>query len=141
MVDAIGEPTADWLEAERTDLVTMVWAALDGASTSTRWRLARALWRFCYIRGYFEDIITTHRHALTAADASGDVGAAALMNNYLASGYVRTGNNREALRPSDPRCRPLRRLTGRAEPARYRANLAAVYWWSGHLSEVGDSRS
>ncbi|WP_328651662.1 tetratricopeptide repeat protein [Micromonospora sp. NBC_00330] len=136
LVDAIGEPTADWLEAERTDLVTMVRAALDEGFHEHSWRLARALWRFCYIRGYFEDIITTHRHALTAADASGDVGAAALMNNYLASGYIRTGNNREALHH-------LTRAVALSEDsrdvlrtARYRANLAAVYYWSGNLTEA-----
>ncbi|MEW2143636.1 BTAD domain-containing putative transcriptional regulator [Micromonospora vinacea] len=136
LIDAIGEPTADWLEAERTDLVTMVRAALDEGFHEQSWRLARALWRFCYIRGYFEDIITTHRHALTAAEASGDVGATALMNNYLASGYVRTGGNREALHH-------LTRAVALAEDsqdvlntARYRANLAAVYWWSGNLAEA-----
>ncbi|MFI6243541.1 BTAD domain-containing putative transcriptional regulator [Micromonospora sp. NPDC050795] len=134
LVDAIGEPTADWLEAERTDLVTMVGAALDEGFHEHSWRLARALWRFCYIRGYFEDIITTHRQALTAADASGDVGASALMNNYLASGYIRTGDNREALHH-------LTRAVALSEDsrdvlrtARYRANLAAVYYWSGNLT-------
>ncbi|MCG5446675.1 tetratricopeptide repeat protein [Micromonospora sp. NIE79] len=134
LVDAIGEPTADWLEAERTDLVTMVRAALDEGFHEHSWRLARALWRFCYIRGYFEDIITTHRHALTAADASGDVGAAALMNNYLASGYIRTGDNREALHHLTRAVALSKDSRDVLRTARYRANLAAVYYWSGDLT-------
>lgn len=134
LVDAIGAPTADWLEAERTDLVTMVRAALDEGFHEHSWRLARALWRFCYIRGYFEDIITTHRHALTAADASGDVGAAALMSNYLASGYIRTGENREALHHLTRAVALSKDSRDVLRTARYRANLAAVYYWSGNLT-------
>ncbi|RAO42415.1 AfsR/SARP family transcriptional regulator [Micromonospora saelicesensis] len=134
LVDAIGEPTADWLEAERTDLVTMVRAALDEGFHEHSWRLARALWRFCYIRGYFEDIITTHRYALTAADASGDIGAAALMNNYLASGYIRTGDNREALHHLTRAVALSKDSRDVLRTARYRANLAAVYYWSGNLT-------
>ncbi|MFF5203900.1 BTAD domain-containing putative transcriptional regulator [Micromonospora parva] len=135
LVAAIGEPTADWLEAERTDLVTMVLSALDSGFYEYSWRLARALWRFCYIRGYFEDILLTHRHALTAAEATGDIYAMALMNNYLASGYVRTGDIRQSL---DYLTRAVALSTESGDvlaTARYRANLAAVYWWGGNLTE------
>ena len=75
----------------------MVVSAREAGFHQHCWQLARALWRFCYIRGYFEDIILTHRHGLQAAEAAGDVDALALMNNYLASAYVRTGNKRGAL--------------------------------------------
>ncbi|MFI6065717.1 AfsR/SARP family transcriptional regulator [Micromonospora sp. NPDC051227] len=136
LIDAIGEPTADWLETERADLVTMVRSTLDEGFHEHSWRLARALWRLCYIRGYFEDIITTHRHALTAAEASGDVGATALMNNYLASGYVRTGDNRAALHHLTRAVALAGDARDVLNAARYRANLAAVYWWSGNLAEA-----
>lgn len=135
LVEAIGEPTADWLEDERTDLVTMVAAALEAGFYQHCWQLARALWRFCYIRGYFEDIILTHRHGLQAAEAAGDADALALMNNYLASAYVRTGNKRGALDHLTRSVDLSRNSRDVLNPARYRANLAAVYWWSGHLSE------
>jgi DNA-binding SARP family transcriptional activator/tetratricopeptide (TPR) repeat protein len=136
LVEEMGEPTIDWLETERTDLVTMVSAALDAGFHEHSWRLARALWRFCYIRGYFEDIIVTHRHALAAAEASGDVGAMALMNNYLASAYVRTGDNREALNHLNRAVTIARESRDVLSTARYSANLAAVYWWSGNLTEA-----
>ncbi|RQW94731.1 AfsR/SARP family transcriptional regulator [Micromonospora inaquosa] len=135
LVAGIGEPTADWLEAERTDLVTMVLSALDSGFYEYSWRLARAIWRFCYIRGYFEDILLTHRHALTAAEATGDIYAMALMNNYLASGYVRTGDIRQSLDYLTRAVALSRELGDVLSTARYRANLAAVYWWGGNLTE------
>ncbi|WP_433355381.1 AfsR/SARP family transcriptional regulator [Micromonospora saelicesensis] len=135
LVEAIGEPTADWLEAERTDLVTMVVSARESGFHQHCWQLARALWRFCYIRGYFEDIILTHRHGLEAAEAAGDIDALALMNNYLASAYVRTGNKQGALDHLTRSVELSRNSRDALNPARYRANLAAVYWWSGHLAE------
>ncbi|MEU8152864.1 BTAD domain-containing putative transcriptional regulator [Micromonospora sp. NPDC048986] len=135
LVAAIGEPTADWLEAERPDLVTMVLSARESGFHQHCWQLARALWRFCYIRGYFEDIILTHRHGLEAAQAAGDPDALALMNNYLASAYVRTGNKQGALDHLTRSVELSRNSRDALNPARYRANLAAVYWWSGHLSE------
>ncbi|WP_307847060.1 BTAD domain-containing putative transcriptional regulator [Micromonospora sp. D93] len=135
LVEAVGEPTADWLEAERTDLVTMVLSARESGFHQHCWQLARALWRFCYIRGYFEDIILTHRHGLEAAEAAEDIDALALMNNYLASAYVRTGNKQGALDHLTRSVELSRNSRDALNPARYRANLAAVYWWSGHLSE------
>ncbi|WP_371409885.1 tetratricopeptide repeat protein [Micromonospora zamorensis] len=135
LVEAVGEPTADWVEAERTDLVTMVVSAHESGFYRHCWQLARALWRFCYIRGYFEDIILTHRVGLQAAEAAGDADALALMNNYLASAYVRTGNKRGALDHLTRSVDLSRNSRDVLNAARYRANLAAVYWWSGHLSE------
>ncbi|MEV4717372.1 BTAD domain-containing putative transcriptional regulator [Micromonospora noduli] len=135
LFEAIGEPTADWLEAERMDLVAMVLSASESGFHQHCWQLARALWRFCYIRGYFEDIILTHRHGLEAAEAAGDIDALALMNNYLASAYVRTGNKQAALHHLTRSVDLSRNSRDLLNPARYRANLAAVYWWSGHLSE------
>ncbi|MEU5780179.1 AfsR/SARP family transcriptional regulator [Micromonospora lupini] len=136
LVEAIGEPNADWLEMERTDLVTMVSAAHESGFHRHSWQLARALWRFCYIRGYFEDIILTHRHALTAAEATGDVKAVALVSNYLASGFVRTGENRSALHHLTRAVELSSNTRDTRNTARYRANLAAVYWWSGNFTEA-----
>ncbi|MEU8164348.1 AfsR/SARP family transcriptional regulator [Micromonospora parva] len=135
LVEAVGEPTAEWLEVERADLVTMVLAARESGFYQHCWQLARALWRFCYIRGYFEDIILTHRQGLEAAEAVGDIDALALMNNYLASAYVRTGDKQGALDHLTRSVDLSRNSRDVLNPARYRANLAAVYWWSGHLAE------
>ncbi|MEU4398613.1 AfsR/SARP family transcriptional regulator [Micromonospora orduensis] len=133
LVQAIGELDADWLEAERADLVAMVSSALESGFHQHTWRLARALWRFCYIRGYFEDIILTHHDGLRAATAVGDVDAMALMNNYLASAYVRTGDHPAALTYLTRAVALSRDSLARV---RYRANLAPVHWWNGNLAEA-----
>ncbi|MFD6566977.1 BTAD domain-containing putative transcriptional regulator [Micromonospora profundi] len=135
LFEALGEPNAEWLESERTELLTMVLAAHEAGLCRHSWQLARALWRFCYIRGYFEDIILTHSDALEAAEAAGDTDAMALMNNYLASAYVRTGDNRKALDHLTRSVALSRDSRDVLRTARYRANLAAVYWWSGQLNE------
>lgn len=136
LVEEVGEPTTDWFEVERTELVTMVLSASESGFHGHSWRLARALWRFCYIRGYFEDIMVTHRSALAAAEATGDIDAMALMNNYLASAYVRTGDNRAALSHLTRAVALARDSRDVLNTARYSANLAAVYWWSGNLTEA-----
>ncbi|MDG9675659.1 BTAD domain-containing putative transcriptional regulator [Micromonospora sp. DH14] len=136
LVEAIGEPCTDWLEAERTELVAMVLSALESELYRHCWQLARALWRFFYIRGYFEDMILTFRHALTAAEATGDVDAMAVVNNYLASAYVRTGDNQWALDHLTRAVDLSHNSRDVRNTARYRANLAAVYAWSGHLAEA-----
>ncbi|RQX19195.1 transcriptional regulator [Micromonospora ureilytica] len=136
LFEAIGEPCTDWLEAERTELVAIVLSALESKLYQHCWQLARALWRFFYIRGYFEDIILTFRHALAAAEATGDVDAMAVVNNYLASAYVRTGDNQWALDHLTRAVDLSRNARDVRNTARYRANLAAVYAWSGHLTEA-----
>ncbi|MEV4821573.1 BTAD domain-containing putative transcriptional regulator [Micromonospora sp. NPDC049274] len=136
LLEAMGEPSAEWLEAERSDLVTMVLSAYESGFYEHAWRLARSLWRFCYIRGYFEDIIVTHRHGLAAAEATGNTDATALMNNYLASAYVRTGDNREALNHLTRAVTLSKDSRDVLNTARYQANLAPVHWWSGNLTEA-----
>ncbi|MEU8166569.1 BTAD domain-containing putative transcriptional regulator [Micromonospora sp. NPDC049004] len=136
LLEALGEPSVEWLEAERADLVTMVASAHESGFYEHAWRLARALWRFCYIRGYFEDIITTHQQGLAAAEATGNVESTALMQNYLASAYVRTGDNREALKHLTRAVELSKESRDVLNTARYQANLAPVHYWSGNLSEA-----
>ncbi|WP_422737517.1 ATP-binding protein [Micromonospora sp. WMMD729] len=136
LLESVGEPGVEWLETERTDLVTMVSAAQDSGFPEHAWRLARSLWRFCYIRGYFEDIIRAHRYGLAAAEATGDADAMGLMNNYLASAYVRTGDKQNTLDYLSRAVEHFHRSGNVLGAARCRANLAAVYLWSGHLNEA-----
>ncbi|WP_410810647.1 tetratricopeptide repeat protein [Micromonospora sp. 067-2] len=58
------------------------------------------------------------------------------MNNYPASAYVRTGDNRGALDYLTRAVALARESRDVLNTARYRANLAAVYWWSGNLTEA-----
>ncbi|MGB2567784.1 tetratricopeptide repeat protein [Micromonospora citrea] len=86
----------EWLERERSNLVALVALATEEGLHEYAWRLARSLWRFCYIRGYFDDITVTHRAGLTAAERSGNRRAQAVMHNYLAVAYRGVGRLDEA---------------------------------------------
>ncbi|MFI7220989.1 AfsR/SARP family transcriptional regulator [Micromonospora maritima] len=132
LLAAIG-PDVDWLERERTTLTALVACAAEIGRDGFAWRLARALWRFCYIRTYFDDILSTHRHGLRAARRLGDREAAAQMQNYLASAYVRTGNYREATRLVESSVETYQDMHDQGTAARYRANLGVVYWLTGQL--------
>ncbi|MCM0674201.1 tetratricopeptide repeat protein [Micromonospora phytophila] len=136
LVEALGPPKIEWLENGRPDLVAMVVCARENGHHEYAWRLARVLWRFCYIRAYFDDIILTHRQGLAAALAVGDEGGTAVMNNYLASAYVRTGDYRGALKHLTAAVAICERRGDRANLFRYRANLVVVYWLRGDLRKA-----
>jgi DNA-binding SARP family transcriptional activator len=121
----------EWLERERSNLVALVRFAERAALHGYGWRLARALWRFNYIRGYFDDILVTHRAGLSAAERSGDRAAQAVMHNYLASAYTRTGSYLDSLRHLELAVAISRELGDRGNEHRYRANLVVVHWLTG----------
>ncbi|MET8910312.1 BTAD domain-containing putative transcriptional regulator [Micromonospora sp. NPDC004551] len=126
------EPSdVEWLERERSNLVALVRFAEHAGLHAYGWRLARAMWRFCYIRGYFDDILVTHRAGLTAAEQSGDRAAQAVMHNYLASAYTRTGSYLDSLRHLEAAVTISRELGDRGNEHRYRANLVVVHWLTG----------
>ncbi|MGY0004197.1 BTAD domain-containing putative transcriptional regulator [Micromonospora sp. I033] len=131
LLDQSEPPDVEWLERERSDLVALVRFAERVALPGYGWRLARAMWRFCYIRGYFDDILITHRAGLSAAERSGDRAAQAVMHNYLASAYTRTGSYLDSLRHLEAAVSISRDLGDRGNEHRYRANLVVVHWLTG----------
>ncbi|MFG3580832.1 AfsR/SARP family transcriptional regulator [Micromonospora chersina] len=124
-------PDVEWLEQERSDLVALVRFAEHVDLYGYGWRLARALWRFCYMRGYFDEILVTHRTGLTAAERGGDRAAQAVMHNYLASAYTRTGSYLDSLRHLEVAVAISRELGDHGNEHRYRANLVVVHWLTG----------
>jgi tetratricopeptide (TPR) repeat protein len=131
LLEALEPHGLDWLEQERASLTTMVVWAADTNHSDYAWRLSRTLWRFCYMRSYFDDILLTHRYGLVAAERSGDRAAAAAMKNYLASAHVRMGGYREALNLLESAIETYTELRDFRTVIRCRANCAAVYWLSG----------
>lgn len=136
LVAALGPPTVDWLEEERANLVALVVSARENGHHDQAWRLARLLWRFWYIRAYFDDIILTHRHGLAAAEAAGDMSGMAAMNNYLASAFVRTGDSQAALKHVSAAVAICERQGERSNLFRYWANLGVVHLLRGDLREA-----
>lgn len=125
----------DWLERERANLVALVGLAADYQVHSYAWKLARAIWRFFFVRGYFDHIVETHRLGLAAAETLGDDAAVASMCNYLASALVKTGSYREACAYLDHAVALCQRNGDRALLSKFRANLSVVYWIRGDLEE------
>ncbi|MEH0843028.1 BTAD domain-containing putative transcriptional regulator [Micromonospora sp. CPCC 205711] len=136
LIEASGNPDVEWLEQERANLVSLIAFAAENGHCGYAWRLARILWRFCYIRGYFDDILLTHRHGLAAAEKEGDQRAEAMMHNYLASAYTRTASYPKVLRHLESAVRISLSRGDRADEHRYRANLVVVYWLMGDLGQA-----
>ncbi len=136
IVEALGTPTEEWMAVERLNLVSLVVRARDWGHHALAWRLARLLWRFLYVRAYFDDIILTHLHGLSAARAVEDEDATAAMHNYLASAYLRTGNYGNALKHVSNAVRIAERRGDLRNIGRYRTNLVAVHWIRGDLEEA-----
>jgi DNA-binding SARP family transcriptional activator len=91
-------PTAiAWFNTERANLVAAVGQADRLNLCQYTWKLTRALWRFTYLLGHADDLLTTHETALHCALRNGDDLGAAITRQYLASGYYRQGRCRQAL--------------------------------------------
>jgi DNA-binding SARP family transcriptional activator/tetratricopeptide (TPR) repeat protein len=86
-----------WFTAERANLVAAVQQADRLNLCRYTWLLTRALWRFTYLLGHADDLLTTHEIALHCALRNGDDYGAAITRQYLASGYYRQGRCRQAL--------------------------------------------
>ncbi|WP_327038868.1 AfsR/SARP family transcriptional regulator [Micromonospora maris] len=128
--------TKEWMEDERPTLVALVVRAGEWGHHDHSWRLARALWRFLYVRGYYDDIIRTHLAGLEAAREAKNEPAAAIMHNYAASAYLRKGNYAEALNHVRAAVMSAERSSDFVKGDRYRANLVAVHWIRGELDEA-----
>ncbi|WP_231934954.1 tetratricopeptide repeat protein [Micromonospora viridifaciens] len=133
LLDASEPPDVEWLEQERSNILALVKFAEQESMHEHGWRLARAMWRFCYMRGYFDDILIAHRSGLTAAEQCGDQAAQAVMHNYLASAYTRTGSYLDSLRHLEAAVSISRLLGDHGNEHRYRANLVVVHWLRGDL--------
>nr|WP_276320414.1 BTAD domain-containing putative transcriptional regulator [Micromonospora zingiberis] len=124
----------DWLERERSNLILLIEMAAENDSHEYTWRLARVLWRFFYVRGYFEDILRTQELGLAAAERSGNVLAMASMNNYLASALTKTGSYRRAIKCLETSLALAEKQNNKPEVAKLRGNLSVVHWAKGDLA-------
>ncbi|MFF5172317.1 tetratricopeptide repeat protein [Micromonospora sp. NPDC000089] len=136
LLDHAKPADVEWVERERSSLVALVGVAEEIGSFGYAWRLARALWRFSYIRGYFDDIVATHRTGLAAAQRGGDRRAESAMHNYLASAYTRTANYQIALRHLEAAVDICQVLGDHSNENRYRSNLVVVHWLVGNLEQA-----
>ncbi|MEU1836508.1 AfsR/SARP family transcriptional regulator [Micromonospora chersina] len=128
----------EWLEEQRLNLAALVRQATREGHEALAWRLARAAWRFFYMRSYFDDISATHGEGLVAARRTRDRHAVALMHNYLASACVRTGAYQEASAHLHEVVSIRAKLGDVEGTDRARVNLGVLYWLTGRIRESLD---
>ncbi|MBX7269716.1 tetratricopeptide repeat protein [Micromonospora sp. Llam7] len=125
----------DWLERERSNLNLLIELAAENDADGYTWRISRVLWRFFYVRGYFEDIMRTHEVGLIAAERCGDRSAMRSMKNYLASALTKTGSYRRAILCLEEALAMAEESNDKREVARIRGNLSVVYWAKGDFEQ------
>ncbi|MFY1573668.1 AfsR/SARP family transcriptional regulator [Verrucosispora sp. WMMD703] len=135
-----GSETVDinWVERERSNLNLLIELAAKNSFHGYAWKIARVLWRFYYVRGYFEDIRRTHELGLAAAEQLGDSRAVGIMNNYLASALTKTGFYHPAIKCLE-RALVAAEAAGRREDiARIRGNLSVAHCMMGDFQVSAD---
>lgn len=78
-----------WVDAERENLVLSATHAATHGLPSHTIRFATVLWRYLDIGGHYDDALTLHAHALTAARASGDLAAQATVLDGIGTVHCR----------------------------------------------------
>jgi DNA-binding SARP family transcriptional activator/tetratricopeptide (TPR) repeat protein len=136
LLQAQGSVDSDWLERERSNVRALVRHAEQAGLDGYVWRLARAAWRFHFLRGYYDDIIELQQHGLRAAERLKDDNAIAAMHNYLASGYQRVGRFLESIQHLEIAVKMRERVGDVAGASQTRANAASVYAHLGRFEQA-----
>ncbi|MEV8514490.1 BTAD domain-containing putative transcriptional regulator [Dactylosporangium sp. NPDC051484] len=122
--------TLRWLDLEIGNLIGVTLLADRLGRHRHTCLLTRALWSYLFRNSMNDVSLDLHRRALAAAEATGDDNLVAMTHNYLASAYARAGHQDDA-------ARHLNRIV--EHPVwgpRAQSNLAAVYQFSGRLTEA-----
>ncbi|WP_234361972.1 BTAD domain-containing putative transcriptional regulator [Plantactinospora sp. BB1] len=135
LVAAFSSVGPDWLEAERSNLLRLIRAGVEGGHLNEVWRLARVSWRFHFIYGYHDDILETQRHAVAAAESLGNLSASAAAHNYRAYAWLQVGDPQRALRDLERAIEVRESVDDRQGMCISRTNLAIVYCQLGRLTE------
>ena len=136
LLQAQGPVDSDWLENERSNVRALVRHAEQSGFDRYVWRIARAAWRFHFLRGYYDDIIELQQGGLRAAERLNDDNAIAAMHNYLASGYQRVGRFLESIQHLEIAVKLRERIGDVTGAAQTRANAASVYAHLGQFDQA-----
>jgi tetratricopeptide (TPR) repeat protein len=128
-----------WLEAERVNLLAGIRQAAAGAPAipaELTCQLARALFGFSFVRGYWDDGIQANQTALGIACRSQDLAAQAHAHNDLGIFYWRLGRYKEAIASQQDSLTLFRELGDRRGEAASLGNLAHVYMSQGRYQDA-----
>ncbi len=138
-----GQPTAlAWCESEYANLMSVTAYAAECEQDAHLWQLAHALWYFFFLRGYYQDWITTNELALAATERIGDRRAHADTLRFLGTAYWRTGDFAAALHHHQLAMDGYRKLEDQAGEAAALRNLGLVRERLGRYAEaMADTRA
>ncbi len=128
----------EWLDAERPGLVAMTAYAATHGWPSHATRLARTLFRYLDVGGYFPEAITIYHHARSAARQAGDRGAEAEILNDLGSAEMRQGHYEQAADCQRQALALYRALGDRPGQARALGDLGTIEYYLGSYQESAD---
>jgi tetratricopeptide (TPR) repeat protein len=126
-----------WLESERSNLIAVAQAALDGSPSHTI-RLATTLARYLDARGHYLDTLTLHELAVKAARADRDPSSEARALNLLGTAHRRLGRYPEALTCHQQALVILQEAGDRDEMGATLHGLGTLCWRQGRYSDAHD---
>ncbi|KPI14642.1 hypothetical protein OK074_2186 [Actinobacteria bacterium OK074] len=97
-----GRQALDWLDAERSNLLAVLRAAMDRGNTTDHfwydavWRLCESLWPLYHDRKHYPDLVESHRLGITAAQWEARPDAEVRLRNQLARGHYYLGDFEQA---------------------------------------------
>jgi tetratricopeptide (TPR) repeat protein len=126
-----------WLDRERSNLIAVARAALDGSRSHTI-RLATTLARYLDARANYLDTLTLHELAVRAAQAQGDPRSEAGALNLLGTANRRLGRYFEALTCHKQALSILREAGDRDGTGASLHGLGTLYWRQGRYKDAHD---
>lgn len=89
-------PAHEWFRAEYNVLLQAIWLAVENDLDDYAWQIPWALVNFFDRQGYWQDWITTHQAALSAAQRSGSLIGQASSHQNISIVYVHLGYHQDA---------------------------------------------
>jgi tetratricopeptide (TPR) repeat protein len=136
-VVASAEAARSWLDSERSNLIAVAQAALDGSRSHTI-QLASTLARFLDARGNYLDTLTLHGLAVKAAQADHDRPSEARVLNLMGTAHRRLGRYSEALACHEQALLIQQEIGDRDGVGDSLHGLGTVCWRQGRYREAHD---
>ncbi|MCX4539302.1 AfsR/SARP family transcriptional regulator [Streptomyces sp. NBC_01565] len=130
------DDAADWLDAERANVVAMVQRAAEQGPLEAAWGLADAFRPYLMHSSHTADWLAVGEAALAAAEADGHALGQAATHRILSSAYLVLGRYEESTRHDLAAAELYRGLGAVAAEAAACNSLALAAWYSGRLDDA-----
>ncbi|MFD9531723.1 BTAD domain-containing putative transcriptional regulator [Streptomyces sp. NPDC060010] len=130
------DDAADWLDAERANVVAMVQRAADEGPLEAAWGLADAFRPYLMHSSHTADWLAVGEAGLAAAEADGHVFGQAATHRILSSAYLVLGRYEESTRHDLAAAELYRSVGATAAEAAACNSLALAAWYAGRLDDA-----